>query len=136
MLKYLSLIILTLTVSCSSVDWDNLFKGKEDTKKRNEELMKDFEVQEEVLEKFSEKPKDKAPEEKKKDVVKKTPTVKPKKTSAKRTTKEDLVQEKNKIDKSRFIFNCIKNHTFSRRRRLFDGNHAKNINSRHRRKCL
>lgn len=56
MVKYLLLIITMIFSSCSTIDWDNLFKGKDDTKKRNEKLMKDFEVKDDVLEKFSEAP--------------------------------------------------------------------------------
>lgn len=86
MVKFLKLSLFIGIVSCSSVDWDNLFKSKEDTKKRNAELMKDFEVQEEVLEKFSEKPKEETPPQK--EPVKKSPVIKPKKQSPKRTAKK------------------------------------------------
>lgn len=50
------LSFIFLISSCSSVDWNNLFSKKENTKKRNEELMKDFELKEDVFNKFKEKP--------------------------------------------------------------------------------
>ena len=87
MLKYLLLVLSLNLNSCSSVDWDNLFKSKEDTKKRNAKLMKDFEVEEEVLEKFSEKPKEET-ETTKEVEQKKVPKIQPKKSSTKRVSKK------------------------------------------------
>lgn len=90
------LLITTITLgSCSTVDWDNLFKSKDETKNRNEKLMKDFEVKEAVLEKFIEEP---APEvtesrpsqntpSKVNSTKKKLPEIKKAKSNSKRVSK-------------------------------------------------
>lgn len=99
--------------SCSSVDWDNLFKRKDETKKRNEKLMKDFEVREDVLEKFSEEPtievitptkeEDSTPL-RKVETVKKSPIIKAAKPSSKRVAKSKPVLEQKMFPQKKFKY--------------------------------
>lgn len=79
--------------SCASVDWDSLFKSKEDTKKRNKELMQDFEVQKNVLDKFSEKPSEELPKKTKqiKETKKPLPKIQIAQPSKKRVEKKEPV---------------------------------------------
>ena len=88
-------IFLTLLVSCST-NWNKLFSSGEDTKSRNEKLMKDFKVDKKVLKKFEtvetkkiELPKKIAPKKDEKAIRKplKKKTVKVVKKTVKKTVK-------------------------------------------------
>lgn len=102
MLKLLPFIILFLLSSCSSVDWDSLFKSKEDTKKRNKELMQDFKVQKNVLDKFSEKPSEEIvkvdPVSDKKIIKKPLPKIQIAQPSLKRVVKKVEVPNPKKVE--------------------------------------
>lgn len=102
MLRYLSLLFFLVFYSCSGTSLKNLFGTKEDSKQRNEKLLKDFELEKEVMEKFAVK-KEVSPtsEEKKTSTAKKKPSPKklPKK-SKKRTAKKKKESPKQEIIES------------------------------------
>lgn len=91
MKKCLIYLIFIFFCSCST-NWNKVFDKKEDTAKRNENLMKDFQVNKEVLEKFKTKKIIEKPRETK--VVKKR-TVKKVQPLRKRKDKKTKINLKN-----------------------------------------
>lgn len=109
-MKILSYIIISsLLYSCSNIKWSSFFDDDDDDNtKRNEKLMKSFEVEDEVLNKFEVKT-EKEPEpqvvEKKKELKKEQPK---KVVAKKKSVKKKVVNKskKTEVDKlpSKFIF--------------------------------
>lgn len=93
MIKLVALAGLIFLVSCSGTSLKNLFGSSHDSTERNEELLKDFETEKDVMEKFAVK-KEKVDPEKKK--VKK---VKPKKVSSKIKSKKRVALKKKPVKK-------------------------------------
>ena len=99
----LSFSLFILLSSCSSVDLKKVFQKKENTKKRNAELMEDFKVEDDVLVKFQEKKETKIVKEMKEikkvkaeitKTSKKIKKIKPAKSVYKRVPKQKVIPTK------------------------------------------
>ena len=110
MISKIFLSFILVLSSCSSVDWSQLFK-KENTKKRNEELLKDFELKDEVFNRFKQKTVPKAKVKESEDLkkietkqVKKITKIKKAISTKKRVAKKEVITLKPMKKKNSFIY--------------------------------
>lgn len=99
----LNILIFCLFCSCSSIDISKLFGGPDNANERNEQLMKDLELDDKYLEKFKEKKKEIKKEiEPPKINLKKKKTISVKKIvknkTIKKKTKKRIIKKTQKVD--------------------------------------